>query len=82
MIPAKPTSAVLSVTSTTARSADPSLVLVALLCLAVACFAVGATPADHIGWRRGAFLVASGRTAVTVVGGVFLLAAAILLAAR
>jgi hypothetical protein len=81
VVPARPTSAVLSVT-TTARPADPAPLLVALLCLAVACFAVGAMPADHIAWRRGAFLVASRRTAVTVAGGVFLIAAAVLLATR
>jgi hypothetical protein len=51
-------------------------------CLAIACFAVGATPAEEIRWRTGANFVAYRRTSVTVVGGGFLVAAAILLATR
>jgi hypothetical protein len=81
VVPA-PTGAVLGTTSTADRPAAPSLLLVVALCLAIGCFACGATPADHIPWRRGAFLLASRRTAVIVAGGVFLLAAAFVLATR
>ena len=56
--------------------------VLAALGLAIACFAAGATPAEHVRWRRGAVFVAYRRTSVTVAGGLFLLGAAVLLAAR
>jgi hypothetical protein len=59
-----------------------SALVLAALGLAIACFAAGATPAEHVRWRRGAVFVAYRRTSVTVAGGLFLLGAAVLLAAR
>jgi hypothetical protein len=73
---------VLAATSSAAPPSHASILLLAALCLAIACFAVGARPVEQIRWRRGAIFVAYRRTSVTVVGGAFLVAAAILLATR
>lgn len=72
----------LAATSSAAPPPQASILLLAALSLAIACFAVGATPAEQIRWRRGAIFVAYRRTSVTVAGGAFLVAAAILLATR
>jgi hypothetical protein len=80
VVTSEPTGAVLAATSSATRPAHASVLLLAALCLAIACFAVGAIPAEQIRWRRGAIFVAYRRTSVTVVGGAFLVGAAILLA--
>jgi hypothetical protein len=82
VVASEPTGAVVAATSTAAQPSHASILLLAALCLAIACFAVGATPAEQIRWRTGANFVAYRRTSVTVVGGGFLVAAAILLATR
>src|SRR5436190_3968709 len=79
VVKAEPTGAVLATATATQASYD-SILLLTALCVAIACFAVGATPTDLIRWRRGAIFVAYRRKSVTVAGGLFLLAAAILLA--
>ena len=79
VVKAEPTGAVLATATATQASYD-SILLLTGLCVAIACFAVGATPTDLIRWRRGAIFVAYRRKSVTVAGGLFLLAAAILLA--
>jgi hypothetical protein len=78
----EPTAAVLAAAATATQPAYDSILLLTALCMAIACFAVGATPTELVRWRRGAIFLAYRRTSVTVADGAFLLAAAIVLAAH
>jgi hypothetical protein len=73
------TGAVLAATTTAARSVYASALILAALGLAIACFAVGATPARRVRWRMGSAFVAYHSTQATVAGGVALLLAVALL---
>jgi hypothetical protein len=57
-----------------------SVLMVATLSLAIACFALGSMPAPRVRWRRGAAFVADRRLDVTVAGFLSLLAAAVVYA--
>lgn len=72
----------LAASASATQPAYDSILLLTALCMAIACFAAGATPTELVRWRRGAIFLASRRTTVTLAGGAFLLAAAVLLAAR
>jgi hypothetical protein len=81
VVQAEPTAAVLAATATAVQPAYDSILLVTAFCMAIACFAVGATPTELVRWRRGALFLVYRRMSVTIAGGAFLLAAAVLLAA-
>lgn len=65
---------------TTGGDSATFVLTVAALSLAIACFALGSVPTAQVRWRRGAAFIAYRRTDVTVVGFVWLVAAAIVYA--
>ena len=60
---------------TTTGAARTSVVVLAILLAAIACFSVAATPAARLPWRGGKTLVVYHRAAVTATGVVLLLGA-------
>jgi hypothetical protein len=72
-----PQSGVLAATRSTTQGAYPSLLVVAALCAAIACFVTAAAPRRQV-HSRGAAFIAERRLDVTSAGIVCLLAAALL----
>lgn len=72
------TGAVLAARTTAERATYASLLILAALSLAIACFTVGATPAARVRWTAAAHFVAYRSTQATIVGAVCLAAALLL----